>query len=192
MNKILRLFFVSNAVSTPLLFIKESTRDISVITNRIAGGGTSLWWALLRQLFSLFIIKDDIGLKWGLLYTTTITQTFHIFIYKSNLMLQLTSCSVSHIPNNRALGTVITLRFFSNKIWRGKRKMGPPLPASLPAKPKTPKIGDFWGSMGAITFGTGLLCNPVPKNPKNRRFLGFNGRSPPLPAKPKTPKIGDF
>ena len=63
-------------------------------------------------------------------------------------MLQLTSCSVSHIPNNRALGTVITLRFFSNKIWRGKRKMGPPLPASLPAKPKTPKIGDFWGSMG--------------------------------------------
>jgi hypothetical protein len=71
----------SNAVSALLL---ESTRDISVILNRIAA---NLWWD--RQLVSLFIKNDDIGLTQGLLYTTNTTQTFHIFIFSSILMLQL-------------------------------------------------------------------------------------------------------
>ena len=57
MNKILRLFFVSNAVSTPLLFIKESTRDISVITNRIGGGGARSMMSSSEATFFVIYYK---------------------------------------------------------------------------------------------------------------------------------------
>ena len=86
------LILISNAVSAPLLFSNESTRDISVIINRIALITLSL--CILEEIFSLFIKTDDIGLFGGLLYTTNITQTFNIFIYLiSFLILNLTSFS---------------------------------------------------------------------------------------------------
>jgi len=91
---IISIIFIllSNAVSAPLLFSKESTRDISVIFNRIAF--ITLLLCILEEILGFFIKNDDIGLKGGLLYTTTITQTFHIFIYLiSFLILNLTSFS---------------------------------------------------------------------------------------------------
>ena len=88
------LILISNAVSAPLLFINESTRDISVIFNRIAF--ITLILAILKGIQGLFIKNDDIGLFGGLLYTTNITETFHISI----LMLQLTCSSVSLYKKN--------------------------------------------------------------------------------------------
>jgi NADH-ubiquinone oxidoreductase chain 2 len=82
------LILISNAVSAPLR--KEPIRDISVIFNRIAI--ITLIFCILQEMISLFIINDDIGLHGGLLYTTNITQTFHMFILIiSILILQLTS-----------------------------------------------------------------------------------------------------
>lgn len=86
------LIIISNAVSAPLLFSKESTRDISVIINRIALITLSL--CIIEEIIGLFIKNDDIGLFGGLLYTTNITRTFHIFIFLiSFLILNLTSFS---------------------------------------------------------------------------------------------------
>lgn len=60
---------------------------------------------IVLLLLTYFIINDDIGLKGGLLYTTNMTQTFHMFIYTiSILMLQLTSSSGSNSLNTRAFG----------------------------------------------------------------------------------------
>jgi NADH-ubiquinone oxidoreductase chain 2 len=95
------LTLISNAVSAPLLFSRESIRDISVIFNRITI--ITLIYCVLQEIAGLFIINDDIGLQGGLLYTTHITQTFHMFIYIiSILILQLTSFSSpsSHIHKN--------------------------------------------------------------------------------------------
>ena len=96
----LYLLFIFNAVSALLLV--ETTRDISVIINRIGRslGLATIGWAMVVLLLStLFIKNDDIGLLSfaftcvkvveGLLYTTNTTQTFHIFIFSSILMLQL-------------------------------------------------------------------------------------------------------
>jgi NADH-ubiquinone oxidoreductase chain 2 len=86
------LTLISNAVSAPLLFSTESIRDISVIFNRIAI--ITLIYCVLQEIAGLFITNDDIGLFGGLLYTTNITQTFHMFILIiSILILQLTSFS---------------------------------------------------------------------------------------------------
>lgn len=95
------LTLLSNAVSAPLLFSRESIRDISVIFNRIAI--ITLIYSVLQEIVGLFIKNDDIGLFGGLLYTTNITQTFHMFILIiSILILQLTSFSSqsSHIHIN--------------------------------------------------------------------------------------------
>jgi NADH-ubiquinone oxidoreductase chain 2 len=82
------LLLISSAVSAPLR--KEPIRDISVIFNRIAI--ITLIFCILQEMISLFIINDDIGLHGGLLYSTNITQTFHMFIFiVSILILQLTS-----------------------------------------------------------------------------------------------------
>lgn len=86
------LTLISNAVSAPLLTSKESIRDISVILNRIAI--ITLIYCILQVIVGLFIINDDIGLFGGLLYTTNITQTFHMFLLLiCILILQLTSFS---------------------------------------------------------------------------------------------------
>src|SRR4051794_36148872 len=110
------LTLISNAVSAPLLFSKESIRDISVIFNRIAI--IALIYCVLQEIAGLFIKNDDIGLQGGLLYTTNMTQTFHMFIYTTNmtqtfhmfiynisiLMLQLTSSSGVNNPHTMAIG----------------------------------------------------------------------------------------
>jgi hypothetical protein len=55
----------------------------------------------------LFMTNDGIGLSQGLLYTTHITQTFHMFIiYISNLMLQLTCSSIRPSPPKLACFTL--------------------------------------------------------------------------------------
>ena len=82
------LKLISNAVRAPIR--KEPIRDISVIFNRIAI--IALIFCILQVMINLFIINDDIGLLGGLLYTTNITQTFHMFIFIiSILILILTS-----------------------------------------------------------------------------------------------------
>ena len=80
------LTLLSNAVSAPLLFSRESIRDISVIFNRIAI--ITLIYSVLQEIVGLFIKNDDIGLFGGLLYTTNMKQcTFHMFIiYMSNML----------------------------------------------------------------------------------------------------------
>jgi len=61
---------------------------------------------IVLLLLTYFIINDDIGLQGGSLYTTNMTQTFHMFIYTiSILMLQLTSSSGSNSLNTRAFGS---------------------------------------------------------------------------------------
>jgi len=95
------LIVLSNAVIAPLLFSKESIRDISVIINRIAV--ITLALCILEEITGLFIKNDDIGLFGGLLYTTNLTQTFHQFIYLiSIIILNLTSfiSKSSHSYNN--------------------------------------------------------------------------------------------
>src|SRR5690349_10284204 len=94
------LILISNAVSAPLLVSTESIRDISVIFNRLVL--ITLIFGILQEILGLFIKNDDIGLQGGLLYTTNMTQTFHMFIYIiSILILQLTSfnCSQSSYIN---------------------------------------------------------------------------------------------
>ena len=97
------LILISNAVSAPLLVSTESIRDISVIFNRLVL--ITLIFGILQEILGLFIKNDDIGLQGGLLYTTNMTQTFHMFIYNiSILMLQLTSSSGVNNPHTMAIG----------------------------------------------------------------------------------------
>lgn len=72
---------VSNAV--------VSRRDLSLLFNRIAIIG--LIYCILQDFTSLSVINKGIGLHGGLVYISSITQVFHIFIFIiSILILQLT------------------------------------------------------------------------------------------------------
>lgn len=72
---------VSNAV--------VSRRDLSLLFNRIAIIG--LIYCILQDFTSLSVINKGIGLHGGLVYISSITQIFHIFIFIiSILILQLT------------------------------------------------------------------------------------------------------
>lgn len=65
-------------------------RDISILFNRIAI--IALIYSILHDIMSLSIMGKGIGLHGGLLQVTTMTQTFHIFIFfLSIIILQLTS-----------------------------------------------------------------------------------------------------
>ena len=94
------LIIISNAVSLSLSIYEKlglvKRRDISLIFNRIAI--MTLILCILKEINSLFIKNDDIGLHGGLLYTTNITQTFHIFtLIISVLIIQLTSFNPNKI-----------------------------------------------------------------------------------------------
>lgn len=72
---------VSNAV--------VSRRDLSLLFNRVAIIG--LIYCILQDFTSLSVINKGIGLHGGLVYISSITQVFHIFIFiLSILILQLT------------------------------------------------------------------------------------------------------
>ncbi|GAB3822927.1 hypothetical protein GCM10028820_34320 [Tessaracoccus terricola] len=72
---------VSNAV--------VSRRDLSLLFNRVAIIG--LIYCILQDFTSLSVINKGIGLHGGLVYISSITQVFHIFIFIiSILILQLT------------------------------------------------------------------------------------------------------
>lgn len=65
-------------------------RDITILFNRIVI--ISLIYCILQDIASLTITTKGIGLHGGLLYITSITQIFHIFIFiVSIFILQLTS-----------------------------------------------------------------------------------------------------
>jgi NADH-ubiquinone oxidoreductase chain 2 len=65
-------------------------RDMSILFNRVAI--IALSYSIVHDIMSLSIISKGIGLHGGLLHITSITQTFHIFIFLlSILILQLTS-----------------------------------------------------------------------------------------------------
>jgi NADH-ubiquinone oxidoreductase chain 2 len=65
-------------------------RDMSILFNRIAI--ISLIYSILHNITSFSILNKGIGLHGGLLYMTSLTQIFHIFIFiVSILILQLTS-----------------------------------------------------------------------------------------------------
>lgn len=73
---------VSNAV--------VSRRDLSLLFNRVAIIG--LIYCILQDFTSLSVINKGIGLHGGLVYISSITQVFHIFIFIiSILILQLTA-----------------------------------------------------------------------------------------------------
>jgi NADH-ubiquinone oxidoreductase chain 2 len=82
-------------IITSIIFLLFSNavalrRDLSILFNRIAIIGLS--YAILHDLMSLSIVGKGIGIHGGLLYITSMTQTFHIFIFIITiLILQLTS-----------------------------------------------------------------------------------------------------
>lgn len=72
---------ISNAV--------VSRRDISILFNRVAIIG--LIYCILQDFMTLSVLNKGIGLHGGLVYISSITQVFHIFIFIiSILILQLT------------------------------------------------------------------------------------------------------
>jgi NADH-ubiquinone oxidoreductase chain 2 len=83
-----------------LLFSNSVTnrRDLSIVFNRIAI--LALLYSIILDIMNLYICGKGISLQGGLLYTTSITQIFQIFIFFiSILILQLTS----FYPTNTSL-----------------------------------------------------------------------------------------
>ena len=65
-------------------------RDISILFNRVAI--ITLMYSILHHTISLSILTKGISLHGGLLYITSLTQTFQIFLFSITiLILQLTS-----------------------------------------------------------------------------------------------------
>lgn len=68
----------------------NSRRDMAILFNRIAS--IILIYCIVQDYVSLFVLNKGIGLHGGLLYISSSTQIFQIFIFFiSILILQLTS-----------------------------------------------------------------------------------------------------
>jgi NADH-ubiquinone oxidoreductase chain 2 len=91
-------------------------RDTSILWNRITI--IALIYCILQDTVSLYVINKGIGLHGGLLYISSTTQVFHIFIFiLAIFILQLTSFYPRKvwIPENSSLKDLIFSKFIFYK-----------------------------------------------------------------------------